>query len=185
MPTCLAMDRDARRREPAALTEFEVEWAPVSAATKVTKVKIARASADSQAARQPLKSMYHDKSDRERVTGPISYAIDGDSLTAWTTDIGYGRSNQSQTAVFIFDAPIQLAEPGVFHIYLTQQHGGWNSDDNQTFNVGRFRVSLTADANPSVHPLPAAYREICQTDSAQRSPQQDDALFSYWRFHEV
>ena len=30
--------------------------------------------------------------------------------------------------------------------YLSQNHGGWNSDDNQNNNLGRFRLSITTSA---------------------------------------
>jgi hypothetical protein len=164
-----------------ALTEFEVEWAPKSDPSRVTKVKMAAATADVQPTRQPLKAIYSDRSDKQRVTGPVEYAIDGDPLTAWTTDFGYGRSNQSRAAVFVLEQPIKLPEPAVIYIYLSQQHGGWNSDDNQTFNIGRFRISLTSDDGPAAHPLPPRLRGICATAPDRRTREQTDALFAFWR----
>ena len=42
-----------------------------------------------------------------------------------------------------------------------QNHGGWNSDDNQNNNLGRFRLSRHRRARtPSADPLPGAVREI-------------------------
>ena len=63
--------------------------------------------------RSPLKPIYSDKSDKERVTGPIEYAIDGDELTAWTTDVGYGRSNQDRTAVFVLAGADRVVRAGL------------------------------------------------------------------------
>ncbi len=163
------------------LTEFEVEWAPQSDPGKVARVKIASATADVQPVRQPLKEVYSDRSEKQRVTGPVEYAIDGDPLTAWTTDIGYGRSNVSRTAVFAFDKPLELSEPTFIHIFLSQQHGGWNSDDNQTFNIGKFRISLTSDDDPKSHPLPPSVREICEIPPDLRTQEQTARLFACWR----
>ena len=36
-----------------------------------------------------------------------------------------------------------------------QHHGGWNSDDNQTNNIGRFRISVTDAAAASGRRAPA------------------------------
>ena len=65
---------------------------------------------------------------------------------------------------------------------LSQSHGGWNSDDNQTNNLGRYP--------PVGHQAPPTRRPIrCRKMSARsspsrgqkRSPAQVAAIFSYWR----
>lgn len=64
---------------------------------------------------------------------------------------------------------------------LTQNHGGWNSDDNQNHNLGRFRFAVTSAADAQADPLPAAVREVFHTPPDQRSPQQVAIVFAYWR----
>src|SRR5262249_48139266 len=65
--------------------------------------------------------------------------------------------------------------------YLSQLHGGWNSDDNQNCNLGRFRLSITNAPHAAADPLPASAREILALPDWQRTPAQIQALFSYWR----
>ena len=64
---------------------------------------------------------------------------------------------------------------------LTQNHGGWNSDDNQNHNLGRFRLSLTTAPGAVADPVPAAVREILAVPRDQRTAEQQAAVFSYWR----
>ncbi|HEX6961181.1 MAG TPA: DUF1553 domain-containing protein, partial [Lacipirellula sp.] len=64
---------------------------------------------------------------------------------------------------------------------LAQNHGGWNSDDNQNNNLGRFGFSITSTENAVVDPVPAAVREILAIPAKDRTPKQTDAVFSYWR----
>jgi hypothetical protein len=153
-------------RGTGALTEFEVEAAPASDPSKVQKVKIGRATADINLSEKPLEAIYADKSDRQRVTGPVGFAIDGKEDTAWSHDAGPVLRNRPRTAVFQAAEPIGFEGGTVIHIYLSQRHGGWNSDDNQNYNLGRLRLSLTTDAGaraPEPDPMPeellAAWRE--------------------------
>ena len=164
-----------------ALTEFTVEARAAGSEEKPKPVKIARASADLNLPEKDLDTAYFDKSKKRRVTGPIDFAIDGKDETAWSSDAGPGRSNVPRKAVFVPEAPIENAGGTELTIYLSQKHGGWNSDDNQNNNLGRMRLSVTAASEPKADPLPANVREILAIKSEQRSPAQVDALFSYWR----
>ncbi len=161
------------------LTEFRVQAAP--AGGKPQDVKIIRASADVNPAERELEAAFDDKSKRRRVTGPIDYAIDGKDETAWTTDVGPGRSNVPRKAVFVFDKPVSLPEGAVLTFKLTQNHGGWNSDDNQNNNLGRFRFSVTDAPNPVADPLPANVRHLLTVPAEKRTPAQVATIFSYWR----
>ncbi|HEX7901668.1 MAG TPA: PSD1 and planctomycete cytochrome C domain-containing protein [Planctomycetota bacterium] len=153
-----------------ALTEFEVEADGV-------KVKFASATSDLDLPEAPLKDYYSDKSNKKRVTGPVAFAIDGKDETAWGIDAGPGRRNAPRVAVFVLEKPL---EPGArLVVYLKQNHGGWNSDDNQNCNLGRMRVSTTSAENAVADPLPPAVRAAL--DAPERSPAQDAALFSAWR----
>ncbi len=164
-----------------ALSEFEVEIAPASDPKKREKVKIVEATADFNAPEAELQAPYIDKSGNRRVTGPIAFAIDGEKDTAWGIDAGPGRRNQPRKAVFRFEKPIGFPGGSVITIYLSQQHGGWNSDDNQNNNLGRMRLSATSDATAHADPLPAEVRDILSIAAADRSPEQQHKVFSYWR----
>jgi hypothetical protein len=108
-------------------------------------------------------------------------AIDGDELTAWGTDAGPGRRNQPRKAVFRPREPIAFAAGTKLIIRLQQNHGGWNSDDNQNHNLGRFRLSVTADPGPEADRLPASVREILRLPASERSTEEQLAVFRYWR----
>jgi hypothetical protein len=125
--------------------------------------------------------MFNDKTKKVRVTGPIEYAIDGKDETAWGIDAGPGLRNQPRKAVFDAAEPISNPKGTILIFYLSQKHGGWNSDDNQNNNLGRMRLSITTAANAVADPLPSNAREILAIPREQRSPAQVQALFSYWR----
>ncbi|HYF37790.1 MAG TPA: DUF1553 domain-containing protein, partial [Prosthecobacter sp.] len=131
----------------------------------------------------PLASYAKDKdsSKDKRVTGPVSYAIDGKDLTAWGIDAGPGRRNQPRHAVFTCAEPIKIAKGQKLAISLSMKHGGWNSDDLQTMNLGRFRISYTTAPAPVADPLPKAVREALSASQEQRTPAQKAALFSFFR----
>lgn len=168
-----------------ALSEFEVRVMPPGAVIKDfdswEKVKIASAIADVNPPRRALGSEFPDKGDRKAFTGPVAMAIDGDGLTAWTTDVGPGRTNQTRQAIFMLETPLVIPEGATLALRLQQNHGGWNSDDNQTNNLGRFRVSVTGDtALPrEVHPL--AIETILAKNLDARTEAERAELFRYWR----
>jgi mono/diheme cytochrome c family protein len=164
-----------------ALTEFEVE-VEKPGQEKPQKVKIARASADINLPERDLEKIYADKSDKKRVTGPIDFAIDGKDETAWTHDAGPVLRNLPRNAVFVLAEPIDLSDGKTkIHVFLKQNHGGWNSDDNQNHNLGRVRLSVSEDPNATADPIPARVREALAVPAAQRSPQQVQTIFGYWR----
>ena len=169
-------------RGTAALTELSVEVAPASAPDAVSEVAITGASADVNPQERPLDPIFDDRSDRRRVTGPVSFAIDGKDETAWGIDVGPFGRNQPRKAVFEAAAPVAGFEGGTLvHVYLTQNHGGWNSDDNQNHNLGRLRLSYTTDPGAAADPLPAAVRAILPVPPDERTPAQRHRVFSYWR----
>src|SRR5439155_16570220 len=142
-----------------------------------------------------LDNIYDDKSGKRRVTGPVEYAIDGKDETAWGTEADPDRSNQPRKAVFTAEKPISFplfpggSAPGhragetgtILTFLLTQNHGGWNSDDNQNHNLGRFRLSITTQPGAVADPLPAGVRQILSIPAERRSPAQTATVFSYWR----
>lgn len=164
-----------------ALTEFEVFAVKPGEPKKEVPVPIALATADVEPASAPLEAIFDDKSHRKRVTGPVAYALDRDDTTAWGIDLGPGRRNVPRKAVFRFAQPLESAAGTTLVIYLTQNHGGWNSDDNRSNNLGRFRLSFTVDAEPAADPLPAPVREILSVPPQGRTAEEAATLFSYWR----
>ncbi|MDQ3013299.1 MAG: PSD1 and planctomycete cytochrome C domain-containing protein, partial [Acidobacteriota bacterium] len=168
-----------------ALTEFEVEAAPASDPKKITKIKIAKATADFNQPERELEAIFYDKTNRKRVTGPIDFAIDGKDETAWGIDAGPGQRNIPRKAVFVAEAPIngfsENGGPAIITFYLKQNHGGWNSDDNQNNNLGRMRLSVTTAKDAVADPLPASVREILSIPRDQRSEAQTQTIFGYWR----
>jgi hypothetical protein len=165
----------------SALTEFKAKVHPLGKPGEAKWVTIAKATADVNPPEKPLEAIFDDKSGKSRVTGPIEYAIDGKDETAWTIDNGPGRRNVPRKAVFQFDQPISHPEGTVIEVHLVQNHGGWNSDDNQNNNLGRFRLSVTAAEKPVVDPLPIGLRALLATPHESRTPAQVAALFSLWR----
>ncbi len=124
---------------------------------------------------------FEDLSGKRRVTGPIEYAIDGNNLTAWGIDVGPGRSNVPRKAVFTLDKPLEEAGGVRITFKLVQDHGGWNSDDNQTNNLGRFRFAVTSADNPVADPLPTEVRKIVDSAAGTRSNADTERVFDYWR----
>jgi Protein of unknown function (DUF1553)/Protein of unknown function (DUF1549) len=162
-----------------ALTEFEVEIS--SGSSTPIKPKIAKVTSDFAQVETELEPIFDDRSKRRRVTGPIEFAIDGKDETAWGIDAGPGRRNQPRKAVFALENPITPTADSAITIYLKQNHGGWNSDDNQNNNLGRVRLAATASPNPVADPVPARQREVLAIPRDQRSQAQLESLFSYWR----
>jgi hypothetical protein len=109
-------------------------------------VKIVKATADVNPSEAVLEPIFQDKSGRRRVTGPIEYAIDNNAETAWGIDVGAGRAEPASKAVFTFEKPVSFPAGTILTVKLKQEHGGPNSNDNQTHNIGRFRLSVTSDA---------------------------------------
>jgi hypothetical protein len=163
------------------LTEFKVDAAPADAPDKKVHIKFVKATADVNPPETPLAAIFDDKSDKKRVTGPVSYAIDDKEETAWGTDVGPGRRNQPRKAVFNADKPISFEKGTILTFYLKQNHGGWNSDDNQNNNLGRFRLSVTTQPDAEADPLPDAVRRILEDPPDHRTPAQEATVFSYWR----
>ncbi len=184
----LLNDQDLPRGGPGrsiygtcALTEFQVEAAPLDHPDQRTQLKFSNATADVNPPERELEKIFDNRSGQRRVTGPIAFANDGNNTTAWGIDIGPGRSNVPHNAVFTLDKPLEMPAGVRLTFKLVQNHGGWNSDDNQNNNLGRFRFSMTPDANAVADPIPAEVRAIVTLPAGQRTAEQTAKLFSYWR----
>ena len=164
-----------------ALTEFSVDATRTDSAAKPEKVKISHATADFNQPVKDLEPAFDDKKGKRRITGPIDFAIDGDDTTAWGIDAGPGLRNQPRVAVFNTAQPVGFDGGTVLTFYLTQNHGGWNSDDNQNNNLGRMRLSFTTAPDAVADPVPANVREVLAIPRANRTALQEQSIFGYWR----
>ncbi|MCW5963229.1 MAG: PSD1 domain-containing protein [Bryobacterales bacterium] len=168
-----------------ALTEFEAAVVSINDPKKLTKIKFAGALADLNLPESPIDEIHRDKKELAgekppRVTGPVTYAIDGKPETAWGIDAGPGRRNQPRTAIFVPAQPIRIVAGTQLVIYLNQSHGGWNSDDNQNLNLGRFRLSYS-DGEPGEALAPVTFGHFRQTVTAWHEA--NDRIEALWRQH--
>jgi mono/diheme cytochrome c family protein len=165
-----------------AVTEFQVDVTPLGASAKPVSVKFASATADISATdERELAKIFDDKSGKRRTTGSIEKAIDGDNLTAWGIHNGPGRSNVPRNAVFV-PAESPHSESGFRVTFkLVQMHGGWNSDDNQNNNPGRFRFSVTDQPAPKADLVPPQVRSIVAKPPELRTAEEQAAAFSFWQ----
>ena len=164
-----------------ALTEFQVEAVSLRDPKQKLTLKIAKATADVNPPSQQLDKAFDDLSGKSRVTGPIEFATDGDNLTAWGINVGPGRSNVPRKAVLTFEKPLESAGGMRLTFKLVQDHGGWNSDDNQNNNLGRFRFAVTSAESPAADPVPTEIREILKVPASKRTAEETASVFGYWR----
>ena len=166
-----------------AISEVDVTATPQGGpnANQPTKIEFAGATADLSLPEKPLESHFDNKKETKRVTGPATMAVDGKIETAWNLNAGPGLRNQRRTAVLTFAKPLSCPEGTKFSISIKQKHGGWNSDDKQSNNAGRFRISFTSSPDTSAVPLPHAVSKILEVLPAERTAQQTERLFSFWR----
>ncbi|OYW77400.1 MAG: hypothetical protein B7Z37_04530 [Verrucomicrobia bacterium 12-59-8] len=168
----------------AALTEFQAE---MKIDGKMTKLKFVKATADyDEPENTPLAPFARDKDDKKdmRVTGPIAYAIDGNPDTAWGINAGPGRRNVPRNAVFVLEKPVELKPDSELSVTLSMKHGGWNSDDLQTMNLGRYRISVTDTPDAAANPLYGKKAEFSafRTTVAEWQPVNDE-IESLWKQH--
>jgi len=166
-----------------SLSEFQVKAESIRDPKQKVSAKFVRATADYGNKRTKLKAPYLDKRDGESAgfTGPVEYAIDGDNKTGWGADAGPERRNRARKAVFVTDQNVAFPGGTRLTITLVQRQGGWNSDDNQTMNLGCFRISITGK-EVVADPLPIDVREIVENiPQGKRTPQQSEKVFGYWR----
>jgi mono/diheme cytochrome c family protein len=165
----------------STLSEFNVEAIDAQDPKSKINVKFVKATADFSNSEKDLEPEFDDRSGKKRIYGPIEFAIDGKDDTAWGIDAGPGRRNQARKAVFIPEKPLVFTNGVILTFKLKQNHGGWNSDDNQNHNLGRFRLSVTSATNAMADPVPGGIREIFRIPREQRTPAQVATVFSYWR----
>lgn len=149
---------------------------------KVDGVKWKLAAADiAPPTETPVHPNFQEKKPVRRVIGPAEYAIDGKTDTAWSNDVGPGLRNRACDIVFIPEQPVSAADGKEFIVRISQNHGGWNSDDIMANNPGRFRLSVAESADPDIYRVPRPVRDVLAIPRDRRSPAQQAAVFTYWR----
>ncbi len=166
-----------------ALTEFGIEVASEAEPDSWKNLSIASATADINPKTSWLDPfLFPDKAQKRRLLGDVGFAIDTYLMSAWNLDAGPGRRNAPRKAVFQLSEPLVIEEPMRIKFNLVMMHGGWNSDDNQSLNLGRYRFSSTEAKHATADPLPADVRRIITHVHAEdRSPEEEQAVFSFWR----
>lgn len=114
-------------------------------------------------------------------TGPAAFALDGDLKTAWTHERDPARDNDPAVLTFELAEPFRTGGTVHFKYDLVQRHGGFNSDDNHTYNLGRIRLSVAATLPNALDQLPPLVLEALLTAPEKRNSDQAARLFAHWR----
>jgi len=165
-----------------ALSEFDMTVTPTAPDAEPIKVKFKQALSDANPPRQKLQSPFTLKNPAEddRVIGPPEFAIDGDPKTAWTNDLGPGRSNQYRHLILIPEEPIEVNGEATLTFTLTQKHGGWNPDDNQNYVFGRYRFSTTNRPTPPTMTADSRLLEATGQSLSDWSSETWELAFTRW-----
>lgn len=170
-------------RGTGALSEFVLRAG--ADPEKTEKLPFTKATASVNPPVMPLDPMrFPSNAERKpdnRTTGPASFALDGDENTAWTNERDPARNHDPAVLVFELAEPYQTGGTAHFRYNLIQRHGGFNSDDNQTYNLGRIRLSVTATAPNALDSLPPLVLEALETPQDKRTTEQSARLFAHWR----
>ena len=113
------------------------------------------------------------KASFEQVNWPVQGAIDDNPGTGWAIMGGTGKA---QTAYFFPENSVPAGDV-IVSVTLDQQYG-------EQHTVGRFRLSVTDDANVKVRQgtsLPARVAEAIKIPADQRSPEQKQAVANHYR----
>lgn len=127
------------------------------------KLKLANATADFS---QPEQK----QADGKKSSGPVAFLIDGKEETTWTADRGVGRRNQPSVAVIQFAETLHLPEG-------TQLKLAWRMTDM----LGCCRFSITRAPAPAAPPASHAAVLALQIPTADRTAEQNAAMFAAWR----
>lgn len=117
----------------------------------------------------------------DRTTGPAAFALDGDLKTGWTTERDATRNHDPAVITFELAEPYATGGKAHFKYNLVQRHGGFNSDDVHSFNLGRIRLSVSATLPNALDQLPPLVHEALLTEPAKRTSDQERRLFAHWR----
>jgi hypothetical protein len=111
----------------------------------------------------------------------VAFALDGDNKTAWTHERDPARNNDPAVLTFELEQPLEGSEKTYFNYTLSLNHGGYNSDDNMTYNLGRVRLSVSSTLPNALDQLPPLVLEALETPAQDRTEQQEARVFAHWR----
>jgi hypothetical protein len=98
---------------------------------------------------------------------PAANALDNNPTSGWATSPRFGQDN---AALFKFDKP--LSGPAGLYLTAVLEH-----KFGQAHLIGKFRLSVTTDANPQLKSLVTpAQLALLETPAASRTPEQKAAL---------
>jgi hypothetical protein len=110
--------------------------------------------------------------DKKKASGQVAFLIDGSDATTWTADRGMGRRNQPSVAVVQFGRPLTLPPKTQLKVALRMDGGAM---------LGCCRLSITRQPAPTAPPVDHAAMLSLQTPVAERTPEQNAAVFAAWR----
>ncbi len=128
------------------------------------KLKLVNASADFSEPEQ--------KRGEKKLGGPVRFLMDGTDETSWQADRGIGRRNQPSVAVVQFEQPLDLPTG-------TQLKFVMRMNDM----LGCCRISTTTDPSPAAVSVDYSAVLAMGTTSAERTPDQQSAIFAAWRLN--
>jgi mono/diheme cytochrome c family protein len=170
-------------RGTGALTEFILKGGKDAAKLEKLKFKNPVASVNPpEVALDPTRfpSSAERKPD-DRRTGPVAFALDGDNKTAWTHERDPARNNDPAVLTFELEQPLEGNAKTYFNYTLSLNHGGFNSDDNMTYNLGRVRLSISSTLPNALDQMPPLVLAALETPAKDRTAQQEARLFAHWR----
>ena len=140
------------------------QWLPLENPTVTNQIKFRRALADAEAP-----------------GFGVTNAIDGNTdKGGWTPTTTPDCRNQNHWAAFECDEPFGFA--GGTRLLITVHQGFDNDTKLDCHMLGCLRLSATTDAGPfSINPLSPSQRDSLALPAAQRTPDQNRALFHRYR----
>ena len=146
------------------------------------KLKFAKATADYNPPETPLQPMYDDKTRQaaRHRADRVRHRRQGRDRLGRSTPILAGATCRTRPS----SRSTSRSPTGgtMLTFQLKQDHGGWNSDDNQNHNLGRFRLSVTDGAGRRGRSGAAGRpRDPRHPARASAPPRSRAAVFSYWR----
>ncbi len=164
-----------------ALSEFKVSAEQKDNPQEKVELKFSHATANVNPEKQEVLNNKDGDSKEVKAIGPIALAIDNDESTSWGIDVGPGRSNVPREAVFTLEKPLECNSLTQITFSLKQSHKDKQSEPLHTFNLGRFRFSVTSASDPAANPIPKSVREVLRIPINERTAKQVDQVFGYWR----
>jgi mono/diheme cytochrome c family protein len=145
-------------------TELIVEAAPLDKPEAVQPVILTNATADYSPA-----------------DSPVSYVIDGNQKTHWSSEAGPLRRNNDRHLVFAAKTPAGFEGGTLLQFQLMQKRDETIITAGTQPNIGRFRLSVTTAPNPVACKIPVEARRLIEMPLDKRTAGQKAELFSIYR----